>query len=88
MTAAGVLQAGELVELSNTNEENPLAWLVRVTEAGTDSVQVLYATIPTQPEMLACCGDSQHCSLLNWQHSYLETRKVTSGVPTVPLFQV
>ena len=47
--ATGVLQAGELVELSNENAENPLAWLVRVTEAGTDSVQVrmhAYTFIP------------------------------------------
>ena len=38
--AVGMLQAGELVELSNENADNPRAWLVRVTEAGTDSVQV------------------------------------------------
>lgn len=39
-SSRGVTQAGELVELSNDNAENPLAWLVRVIEAGTDSVEV------------------------------------------------
>lgn len=36
-----IMQAGELVEVSNMNADNPLAWLVRVTDAGMDSVQVM-----------------------------------------------